>query len=105
MQPGEAILLRDCFIIRLACSGEVADFPLSVRVDTFGTGKVSEEAIEAAIDSVFDLTPRGIVTALDLLKPGYERTAYNGHFGRPEFSWEDTSKASALTEAVGAAAS
>ncbi len=78
--------------------------PLSVRVDTFGTGKVSEEAIEAAIDSVFDLTPRGIVTALDLLKPGYERTAYNGHFGRPEFSWEDTSKAAALTEAVGAAA-
>ena len=79
--------------------------PLSVRVDTFGTGKVSEEAIEAAIDSVFDLTPRGIVTALDLLKPGYERTAYNGHFGRPEFAWEDTSKATALTEAVGAAAS
>jgi S-adenosylmethionine synthetase len=79
--------------------------PLSVRVDTFGTGKVSEEAIEAAIDAVFDLTPRGIVTALDLLKPGYEQTAYNGHFGRPGFSWEDTSKAAALTEAVGAAAS
>jgi S-adenosylmethionine synthetase len=79
--------------------------PLSVRVDTFGTGKVSEEAIEAAIDAVFDLTPRGIVTALDLLKPGYEQTAYNGHFGRSGFSWEDTSKAAALTEAVGAAAS
>ncbi|MDE0892546.1 MAG: methionine adenosyltransferase [Planctomycetota bacterium] len=79
--------------------------PLSVRVETFGTGKVSEEAIEAAVDTVFDLTPRGIVTALDLLKPGYERTAYNGHFGRPEFAWEDTSKAAALTEAVGAAAS
>ena len=78
--------------------------PLSVRVDTFGTGKVSEEAIEAAIDAVFDLTPRGIVTALDLLKPGYEQTAYNGHFGRSGFSWEDTSKAAALTEAVGAAA-
>ena len=78
--------------------------PLSVRVDTFGTGKVAEEVIEAAIGQVFDLTPRGIVTALDLLKPGYERTAYNGHFGRPEFSWEDTSKASALTEAAGAAA-
>jgi len=78
--------------------------PLSVRVDTFGTGKVREEVIEAAIGEVFDLTPRGIVTALDLLKPGYERTAYNGHFGRPEFSWEDTSKASALTEAAGAAA-
>ena len=79
--------------------------PLSVRVDTFGTGKVAEDVIEAAIDKVFDLTPRGIVTALDLLKPGYERTAYNGHFGRPEFAWEDTSKASALTEAAGAAAS
>jgi S-adenosylmethionine synthetase len=79
--------------------------PLSVRVDTFGTGTASEEAIEAAIDTVFDLTPRGIVTALDLLKPGYERTAFNGHFGRSEFSWEDTSKAAALTEAVGAAAS
>jgi len=59
--------------------------------------------IEAAVGQVFDLTPRGIVTALDLLKPGYERTAYNGHFGRPEFAWEDTSKASALTEAAGAA--
>jgi len=79
--------------------------PLSVRIDTFGTGKVSDDVIEAAIDQVFDLTPRGIVTALDLLKPGYERTAYNGHFGRPEFSWEDTSMAAALTEAVGAAAS
>ena len=78
--------------------------PLSVRVDTFGTGKVAEDVIEAAIAKVFDLTPRGIVTALDLLKPGYERTAYNGHFGRPEFAWEDTSKASALTEAAGAAA-
>jgi len=79
--------------------------PLSVRVDTFGTGKVAEDVIEAAIDKVFDLTPRGIVTALDLLKPGYERTAYNGHFGRSEFAWEDTSKANALTEAAGAAAS
>jgi len=77
--------------------------PLSVRVDTFGTGKVTEDVIEAAVGQVFDLTPRGIVTALDLLKPGYERTAYNGHFGRPEFAWEDTSKASALTEAAGAA--
>jgi len=78
--------------------------PLSVRVDTFGTGKVAEDVIEGAIAQVFDLTPRGIVAALDLLKPGYERTAYNGHFGRAEFSWEDTSKAAALTEAVGAAA-
>jgi S-adenosylmethionine synthetase len=79
--------------------------PLSVRVDTFGTGKVTEDVIEAAVGQVFDLTPRGIVTALDLLKPGYERTAYNGHFGRPEFSWEDTSMAAALTEAAGAASS
>ena len=67
--------------------------PLSVRVDTFGTGQVADEVIEAAISQVFDLTPSGIVAALDLLKPGYERTAYNGHFGRPEFAWEDTSKA------------
>ena len=76
--------------------------PLSVRVDTFGTGKVSNDVIENAIQQVFDLTPRGIVTALDLLKPGYEHTAYNGHFGRPEFAWEDTSKATALNEAAGA---
>jgi len=78
--------------------------PLSVRVDTFGTGKVSDDVIESAIQQVFDLTPRGIVTALDLLKPGYEHTAYNGHFGRPEFAWEDTSKATALNEAAGATA-
>ena len=76
--------------------------PLSVRVETFGTGKVSDDVIENAIQQVFDLTPRGIVTALDLLKPGYEHTAYNGHFGRPEFAWEDTSKATALNEAAGA---
>jgi len=95
--------LADRCEVQLSYAIGVAE-PLSVRVDTFGTGKVSDEVIEAAIDQVFDLTPRGIVTALDLLKPGYERTAYDGHFGRPEFSWEDTSMATALNEAVGATA-
>ena len=79
--------------------------PLSVRVDTFGTGKTNDEAISDAVKKVFDLTPHGIITALDLKKPKYRHTAYHGHFGREGFTWEDTSKAQALKDAVGALAS
>lgn len=76
-------------------------FPVSVMVDTFGTGTVPEAVIEDAVEKVFDLTPRGIVTALDLLKPIYSNTAAYGHFGRSDFSWERTDRVDELTRAVG----
>src|SRR5690606_27147538 len=56
--------------------------PLSIRVETFGTGKVSDEAIGKAVEKVFDLSPAAIIRDLDLKRPIYRRTAYNGHFGR-----------------------
>lgn len=79
--------------------------PLSIYCDTFGTGQVADAAIEKAIDSVMDLTPRGIRSHLGLNKPIYERTAAYGHFGRaPEadggFSWEKTDLGEALKKAV-----
>ena len=78
--------------------------PLSVYVDTFGTGEVPAEHIEAAISKCMDLSPRGIRQHLSLNRPIYQRTAAYGHFGRaPEadggFSWEKTD----LTEALRAA--
>ena len=78
--------------------------PLSVRVDTFGTAKVSEDAISAAIDQVFDLTPAGIIGALGLKAPIFLQTAAHGHFGRPGFPWEETSKVAALKDATAAMA-
>jgi len=79
--------------------------PLSIYVDTHGTGEVDAAAIEAAIPQVMDLTPRGIRTHLDLNKPIYARTAAYGHFGRaPDsdggFSWENTDLVEALKKAV-----
>lgn len=75
--------------------------PVSVTVDTFGTGKVAEEKLVALVGKHFDLTPRGIVKELDLLKPVYQKTAAYGHFGREEFSWERTNKAAALKKDAG----
>ena len=79
--------------------------PLSIYVDTFGTGDVSGEAIEAAIAATIDLSPRGIREHLKLNKPIYQRTAAYGHFGRiPDddggFSWEKTDLVDALTSAI-----
>ena len=79
--------------------------PLSIYVDTHGTGEADEAAIEAAVGRVMDLTPRGIRTHLGLNKPIYQRTAAYGHFGRaPEadggFSWEKTDLAEALKKAL-----
>ncbi|HEY1060023.1 MAG TPA: methionine adenosyltransferase [Limnobacter sp.] len=77
--------------------------PTSVMVNTFGTGKISDEKITALIGEHFDLRPKGIVQMLDLLRPIYAKTAAYGHFGReePEFSWERTDKAEALRAAAG----
>jgi S-adenosylmethionine synthetase len=76
--------------------------PLSVRVDTFGTNKVDDAAIEKAIGQVFDLTPAGIIGALGLKAPVFSQTAYHGHFGREGFAWENCDKVDALKAAAGA---
>ena len=77
--------------------------PTSVMVETYGTGKISDEKITDLVLQHFDLRPRGIVNMLDLLRPIYQKTASYGHFGReePEFTWEKTDKAALLRDAAG----
>jgi S-adenosylmethionine synthetase len=79
--------------------------PVSIYVNTFGTGRVEESAIVSAIDRVFDLTPRGIIATLNLLRPIYRATASYGHFGREStpdggFSWERTDMVDALLSSL-----
>ncbi|HET6436457.1 MAG TPA: methionine adenosyltransferase [Anaeromyxobacter sp.] len=77
--------------------------PVSVMVETFGTGTISDDRIARAVREVFDLRPRAIIEDLRLLRPIYRRTAAYGHFGRTEkaFTWEATDKKDALREAAG----
>jgi S-adenosylmethionine synthetase len=77
--------------------------PVSVMVETFGTGKIAEDKIEALVREHFDLRPKAIVQGLDLLRPIYRNSAAYGHFGRTEaeFSWEHTDKAEALRADAG----
>ena len=91
--------------IQLSYAIGVAE-PLSIHVETFGTGQVSDEELTAAVERVFksELTPKSIIKNFDLLKPRYEQTAYHGHFGRPDFPWEQTGKTAELQAAVGAGA-
>jgi len=103
-------LARRCEV-QVAYAIGVAE-PVSVMVDTFGTSTVPESAIMAAVNEEFDLTPRGIIKALDLRKPIYGATSAYGHFGRQprkvgrgksaatEFTWERTDRAKALSRAV-----
>ena len=103
-------LARRCEV-QLAYAIGVAD-PVSVMVDTFGTGSAPEDALERGVREVFDLTPRGIIEALDLRKPIYRATAAYGHFGRTSeetevlgqrvklFTWEDPTALSDLRDAV-----
>lgn len=77
--------------------------PVSIMVETHGTGKVEESKIEACVKELFDLSPKGIITSLDLLRPIYRKTAAYGHFGREEegFSWEKTDKTQAIRDYLG----
>jgi S-adenosylmethionine synthetase len=77
--------------------------PVSLMVDTFGTGKIPDEKIAKLVEKHFDLRPKGIIVALDMLRPIYSKTAAYGHFGRdePEFTWEATDKAEALMADAG----
>jgi len=75
--------------------------PTSISINTFGTGTIGDEKLEAIVNEVFDLSPYGILSMLDLNRPIYRKTASYGHFGRtePEFSWEKTDKVDALQQA------
>lgn len=77
--------------------------PTSINIDTFGTGKLSDQKISALVREHFDLTPGGIIRSLDLLNPIYQRTAAYGHFGRDDenFPWEATDKVTVLKQALG----
>ena len=77
--------------------------PVSINVNTFGTGKISEERLTELISQTFDLRPKAIIQQLDLLRPIYHQTAAYGHFGRelPDFTWERTDKAEELKAAAG----
>jgi S-adenosylmethionine synthetase len=74
--------------------------PVSVMVDTFGSGKLSDDRITALVRKHFDLTPRSIIDKLKLRRPIYQKTAAYGHFGRSEFAWEQTTMASVLAKSV-----
>ena len=88
--------------VQLAYAIGVAD-PVSVRVDSFGTGLVPDEKIAGLVREMFPLTPRGIINELQLRRPIFRKTAAGGHFGRnePEFTWESTGKAAELRKAAG----
>jgi S-adenosylmethionine synthetase len=92
--------LAERCLVQLSYAIGVAE-PTSIMLETFGTGKASNEKLTALVRAHFDLRPKGIVQMLDLLRPIYEKTAAYGHFGRdePEFTWENIDKANALAAA------
>jgi S-adenosylmethionine synthetase len=91
--------LADKVTVQLAYAIGVAE-PVSVLVDTHGTGTVDEGRLSDAVRKNFQLNPKGIIETLDLLRPIYKATAAFGHFGRDEFSWEKTDKADALLNSL-----
>jgi len=97
--------LADRAEVQLAYAIGVAE-PVSVRIDTFGTGKVGEARLTELVRKNFSLNPKGIIESLNLRRPIYQKTAAYGHFGRtePEFTWEATDKAAALAEQAALAA-
>ncbi len=97
--------LADRCEVQLAYAIGVAE-PVSVLVDTFGTGKIGASKLQELVRANFSLTPKGIMESLDLRRPIYRKTAAYGHFGRSdkEFTWEATDKAAALREQAGVTA-
>jgi S-adenosylmethionine synthetase len=94
--------LADRCEVQLAYAIGVAE-PVSVLVETFGTGKVEREKLQDLVRANFKLTPKGIIESLNLRRPIYRKTAAYGHFGRSDkdFTWEATDKATALREGAG----
>ncbi len=76
--------------------------PISIRIDTFHTSKISEPLLEKIVSDIFDLTPRGMIDTLQLNRPIFEKTAFGGHFGRndPDFTWEKTDKIEEILRSV-----
>ena len=93
-----AELAEEC-LVQVAYAIGVAD-PVSVSVNTYGTGKVSDMELAKAVNKVFDLTPEGIISRLDLKKPIFRNTAAYGHFGRNGFTWENLDYVDELSNAV-----
>jgi S-adenosylmethionine synthetase len=91
--------LADQCLVQLAYAIGYAE-PMSVYVNTYGTGKVDDFKISQAVREIFRLTPRGIVETFDLLRPIYKQTASYGHFGREAFPWEKTDKAADLKKVL-----
>ena len=91
-------LAEEC-LVQVAYAIGVAD-PVSINVNTYGTGKVSDAQLAKAISTVFDLTPAGIVKRFELKKPGFQKTAAYGHFGRSEFAWEKLDFVDKIANAV-----
>jgi S-adenosylmethionine synthetase len=77
--------------------------PVSILIDTFGSGRIDEEKVVQLVRTNFDLTPKGIIDHLRLRRPIYRRTAAYGHFGKtdPDFTWEQTDKAGTLKKQAG----
>jgi len=94
--------LADRCEIQISYAIGVAE-PTSITIDTFGTGKISNEAITKLVREHFDLRPKGLIKMLNLLRPIYTQTAAYGHFGRTEadLTWERTDKADTLRKAAG----
>jgi S-adenosylmethionine synthetase len=88
--------------VQLAYAIGVAE-PVSIRVETFGTGTLDSGALDKLVRKHFDLTPRGIIESLDLRRPIYRATSYHGHFGREDqgFPWEETDRAEAIARDAG----
>jgi S-adenosylmethionine synthetase len=93
--------LADRCELQLAYAIGVSE-PVSVHVDTEGTGRIDDQRLCEVVREFFPLTPRGIIEYLDLRRPIYRKTAAGGHFGRDGFTWEKTDRAAALAEAAGA---
>ena len=96
-----AAKLADRCEVQLAYAIGVAE-PVSILIDTFGTGKVSEEKLSKAVREIFPIKPAEILSQLKLRRPIYQKTASNGHFGRedPDFTWEATDKVDELKKAL-----
>ncbi len=94
--------LADKCIVQLAYAIGVAE-PVSVYIDTSGTGKIDDDKLGELVRAHFKLTPKGIIETLNLRRPIYKKTAAFGHFGRtePEFTWERTDKADAMRKDAG----
>ncbi len=91
--------LGEQILVQVAYAIGVAD-PVSVNVNSYGTGKISDVALAELVNEVFDLRPSAIITRLNLQKPGFKETAAYGHFGRDSFSWEQLDFVDALKEAA-----